>query len=108
MTDALSAANSFAIPAPIPFDAPVTTATFPFNFPFFICVPFVIFVSALPDSLFPLARRWLQSEGLKRRGCEYPRYAQVVFFLITRQSGLGFVSLNSVDSAAIITKLREL
>src|SRR4051794_11275468 len=29
------------MPAPIPFDAPVTTATFPFNFPFFICVPFI-------------------------------------------------------------------
>src|SRR3954465_7780472 len=24
------------MPAPIPFDAPVTTATFPFSFPFFI------------------------------------------------------------------------
>src|SRR6059036_3687332 len=29
------------MPAPIPFDAPVTTATFPFSFPFVICVPFV-------------------------------------------------------------------
>ena len=30
-----------AISAPIPFDAPVTTATFPFSFPFFIYVPFI-------------------------------------------------------------------
>jgi hypothetical protein len=29
-------ANSFAIAAPIPLEAPVTTATFPFNFPLFI------------------------------------------------------------------------
>src|SRR5204863_7719041 len=29
------------MPAPIPFDAPVTTATFPFSFPFFIFVPFI-------------------------------------------------------------------
>src|SRR6266403_1023777 len=35
-TAAPSAANSLAIPAPIPFDAPVTTATFPFSFPSFI------------------------------------------------------------------------
>src|SRR3954469_9209707 len=27
------------MPAPIPFDAPVTTATFPFNFPSFIICP---------------------------------------------------------------------
>src|SRR5256885_11501504 len=42
MTVAPSAANCLAMPAPIPFDAPVTTATFPFSFPFFICVPFVV------------------------------------------------------------------
>jgi hypothetical protein len=29
------------MPAPIPFDAPVTTATLPFSFPFFICIPFI-------------------------------------------------------------------
>src|SRR5215471_15343472 len=40
-TAAPSAANAFAMPAPIPFDAPVTTATFPFSFPLFICVPFI-------------------------------------------------------------------
>src|SRR5215510_1274929 len=38
-TDAPSAANCLAMPAPIPFDAPVITATFPFSFPFFIFVP---------------------------------------------------------------------
>src|SRR5438552_6959398 len=41
MTDAPSVANCLTIPAPIPFDAPVTTATFPFSFPFFIVVPFI-------------------------------------------------------------------
>src|SRR5437879_12397062 len=41
MTVAPSAANCLAMPAPIPFDAPVTTATFPFSFPFFIFVPFI-------------------------------------------------------------------
>src|SRR5437016_8625840 len=41
MTVAPSAANCLAMPAPIPFDAPVTTATFPFSFPFFIFVSFI-------------------------------------------------------------------
>src|SRR5882762_992190 len=40
--DCFSAANSFAMPAPIPFEAPVTTAIFPFSFPFFIFVPFIV------------------------------------------------------------------
>jgi hypothetical protein len=63
----------------------------------------------LSHFLFPLvARDWLQTQGLQRGRGECPRYAQVVFFLITRESGLGFVSSNSVDRAAIVTKLRKL
>src|SRR6266436_6127461 len=50
MTVAPSAANCLAMPAPIPFDAPVTTATFPFSFPFFILFPFLS---------FDLPREWL-------------------------------------------------
>jgi hypothetical protein len=37
------------MPAPIPFDAPVTTATFPFSFPLFILV-----LSSCCDHCFPL------------------------------------------------------
>jgi len=44
----LSAANCLAMSAPIPFEAPVTTAIFPFNFPFFIVfLSFFVFGSFL-------------------------------------------------------------
>src|SRR5438477_4409152 len=33
------------MPAPIPFDAPVTIATFPFSFPIFILFPLLVWIS---------------------------------------------------------------
>src|SRR5437588_3057174 len=52
-TAAPSAANCFAMSAPIPFDAPVTTAIFPASFPFFIvclsfgCLKVVLYLLAI-------------------------------------------------------------
>src|SRR2546423_254094 len=66
-TDAPCAANSFAMPAPIPFDAPVTTATFPFSFPFFICVPFVVLPGKWLAKMEEPAVRAVIGEGSKMR-----------------------------------------
>jgi hypothetical protein len=49
------------------------------------------------ETLILLARRWFQSERLKRRCRECPCDAPVVVFLAARERGLGVVSSNSVD-----------
>jgi hypothetical protein len=57
------------------------------------------------ETLFWLLRRSRQSERLKRRRRKRPCDTQAVVFLITRKGGLGLISLNSVNCAAIVTKL---
>src|SRR5437667_3778246 len=50
MTDAPSAANAFAMLAPMPLDAPVTTATFPASFLLMSFAPQPVQPSAIKDA----------------------------------------------------------
>src|SRR5437867_12499633 len=57
------------MPAPIPFDAPVTTATFPFSFPSFILfLSFVLPGKRLAEMEEPAARAIVGKRGELRTG----------------------------------------
>src|SRR5207247_5586637 len=81
---------------------PLPPQLFHLVFHFSLCLPSIVVFNKLHDGemLFWLACRWLQSKRLKRGRRNCPRNAQVAVFLITCESGLGFVShISSVHSS---------
>src|SRR5436190_18052721 len=63
------------------------------------------FDTATPDS--SLTRALRQAKRLKHGRGDGPGHAEVVVFLITRDSVLRFVPKNSADRTAIVTTLRK-